>query len=92
MYEHRTASLPAERLLAELKTLMAEIAKEGGQGVERDAVVALRRVEMAAKESAKQEPGGNAFQQLLIRVLLPAGGTEAPRDASAAPASSLIIP
>ena len=95
VYEHRPASLPAERLLTELKTLMAEIAKEGGSAVERDAVFALRRVEAAAREGAKAEPGGNAFQQLLIRLLLPAGpiaGKDTKGDTPSAPASSLIIP
>jgi len=92
VYEHRTSSLPAERLMTELKTLMAEIAKEGGSAVERDAVMALRRLEAAAKESAKAEAGGNAFQQLLIRILLPPAPADGQQEQPTAPASSLIIP
>jgi hypothetical protein len=93
VYEHRAATLPADRLLAELKTLVAEIMKEGGSALERDTAVALRRLEAAAREAAKFE-GGAAFQQLLGRVLLPAAGAEppGPAGAPAAPASSLIIP
>ena len=47
VYEHRTASLPAERLLTELKTLVTEVTREGGSALERDAAIALRRIELA---------------------------------------------
>src|SRR5712691_3216621 len=69
VYEHRAASLPAERLLTELKTLVTEVTKEGGSSLERDAAIALRRIEGAAKASVKAQPDGTAFQQLLIRML-----------------------
>ena len=94
VYEHRPSSAPAERLFTELKALVAEVTREGGSPLERDAALAFRRVEAAAKESAKAQPGGHAFQQLLIRVLLPPDGP-APaeqREPPARPASSLIIP
>jgi hypothetical protein len=94
VYEHRTASLPAERLMTGLKALVAEVTREGGSGLERDAAIALRRIELAAKESAKLRPGTAEFQQLLIRMLTgPAGpGTDEPAAAPTVPASSLIIP
>ena len=93
VYEHRPASLVAERLLTELKALVAEATHKGGSALERDAAIALRRIEGGAKESANALPGGTAFQQLLVRVLLPPGGSEGGQaDATAAPASSLIIP
>ena len=105
VYEHRPATLPAERLLAELKALVSEVTREGGLGrqgatreggsaLERDAAIALRRIEGAARESAQGQPGSNAFQQLLIRVLLPPGGAAAaePQEVPTTPASSLIIP
>jgi hypothetical protein len=93
VYEHRPASLAAERLMTELKVLVAEAARKGGSALERDAAVALRRIEGAAKESAKAQPDGTAFHQLLVRVLLPPGGSGGGQaDAPAAPASSLIIP
>lgn len=90
VYEHRTASLPAERLLTELKTMVTEVTREGGSGIERDAAIALRRIEFAARESAKTQGGATAFQQLLARVLPP--GETGAKEQPEAPASSLIIP
>ena len=81
--------------MTELKALMAEITREGGSSaLERDAAIGLRRVEAAARESAKVLPGGSAFQQLLIRMLQPQGGSDATshKEGPSAPASSLIIP
>jgi hypothetical protein len=94
VYEHRAATLPADRLLTEMKSMVAEITKEGGTPLERDAAIALRRVQAAAREIAKSNPSGTAFQELLIRMLLPAGGTATGEGATAtaAPTSSLIIP
>jgi hypothetical protein len=94
VYEHRPSSVPAERLLTELKALVAEVTREGGSSLERDAAIALRRLEAAAKESAKAQRGGNAFQQLLVRVLLSQGGPASgePRETPTPPASTLIIP
>jgi len=104
VYEHRPASPVAEHIVAEIKGLMAEIQREGGVGtqngvrdrasaLERDAAIALRRIEGAARESAKAQPATAAFQQLLVRLLQPAGSPPAgERATSAAPASSLIIP
>lgn len=94
VYEHRTASLPAERLMTELKTMVTEVTREGGSGLERDAAIALRRIERAARESAKTQPGAAEFQRLLIRMLPGPGGpgTRGPAEAPTVPASSLIIP
>jgi hypothetical protein len=94
VYEHRAATVPADRLLTELKGMVAEITKEGGTALERDAAIALRRLEAAAREIAKSDAAGAAFQQLLVRLLLPPGGPAAGAGAetATAPASSLIIP
>ena len=92
VYDHRPATLPAERVLTELKALVADITKEGGTALERDASIALRRIQAAATEIAKTG-GGSGFQPLLVRLLLPPGGTSAAGDETpTAPASSLIIP
>jgi hypothetical protein len=93
LYEHRPGTLPAERLLTQLKALVADITKEGGSALERDIAVALRRIDAAATEIAKSATGSAAFQPLLTRLLMPAGGPDpgAPNEASA-PASSLILP
>ena len=101
VYEHQPASLPAARLLTELKTVVGEISKSAGtelgaggrSGLERDGAIALRRIEEAAKSTTTLDPQSAMFQELLKRVLAPPPGTPT-EDASApsAPASSLIIP
>lgn len=92
VYEHRAATLPADRLLTELKTLVAEITKEGGSALERDLAIALRRVESAARDSGKAHGDSSTFQELLVRILLPPGGSGSERAAGpAASASPLII-
>jgi hypothetical protein len=101
VYEHQPASLPAARLLAELKTMLADIVKSAVAelgagavaGLERDAAITLRRIEEAAKSTSKDDPRSTVFQELLIRVLAPPPGT-VPQEANTptATASSLIIP
>jgi hypothetical protein len=91
VYEHQPASLAAARLLVELKGVVDEVVKNAGSALERDAAIALRRIEHAAKMMATVRPNSSELQQLLARVLTPPPGTE-PADAPAAPASSLIIP
>jgi hypothetical protein len=88
-YEHQPASLPAARLMAELKTTIEEIVKSGGPALERDAATGLRRIEQGAKAMASVRPGANEFQQLLTRVLAPPKSGE---EKETKPASSLIIP
>jgi hypothetical protein len=92
VYEHQPPSLPAARLMAELKALVAEISKSGGSALERDLAIGLRRIEQAARQSDGKAQSTD-FQELLGRVLAPAPGTagEGP-EAPTAPASSLIIP
>jgi hypothetical protein len=99
VYDHRAATVPADRLLAELKALVAEITKEGGSALERDAAIALRRIEAAARTSIRIGPGRAEFHQLLVRMLgtsgeqldaLPAETAKAAQNRSAA--SPLIIP
>ncbi len=102
VYEHQPTSLVAARLNAELKTVVDEVVKNAGSALERDAALALRRLEHAAKmmvtvRSAAAPHSGapgrladNEFQQLLARVLTPPPGAE--HAPEAAPASSLIIP
>jgi len=103
VYDHRPSTLSAERLLIELKALTAEMAREGGTSLERDAAVALRRFEAGARECAKRLSGSTAFQQLLVRMLSPQGGPAESAGSSGekpgagksdltAPAPSLILP
>ena len=72
IYERRPASLPAERLLAGLKTLVAERA-DGSSTFDRDAAAMLRRVGEAAIAVRASEPGNRrALLDLLGRVVLAA--------------------
>lgn len=93
VYDHRPASLPAERLMSELKALFAEVAKNAGTAIERDAGIALRRIEQAAK-TMSGAGSGNDLQQLLGRVLIPTAGADGQEQGSAAqaPPPSLLIP
>ena len=93
VYDHRPDSLPAQRLMTELKTLTAEVSQTAGSSIDRDAAIALRRIEQAAKMTAAAAQG-TGLQQLLARVLAPPAGAdgEVQAPAAQAPAPSLIIP
>lgn len=103
VYEHQPASLAAARLMGELKGVVDEVVKNAGSALERDAAIALRRIEHAAKmmvtvrsaapptSGASARQASNEFQQLLARVLAPPPGAEQQAD-EPAPPSSLIIP
>jgi hypothetical protein len=59
IYQHQAQSLPAQRLASEIGRAVAELSQRAGaQGsrVERDAAVALRRLERAAREAAAWIP------------------------------------
>jgi hypothetical protein len=88
IYEHRPASLVADRLVAGLKPLLAEAGQKGGTAFQRDAAVVLRRVEAAAREP---QPGGNirAFVELANRV---AKASEESPPAEAKESPRIIVP
>ena len=70
IYEHRPASLPAERLVAGLRPLLAEAGKGGGSSFERDAAGVFRRVEEAVREvRADERDNRRAFLDLLARIV-----------------------
>ena len=97
VYEHQPASLVAGRLMAELKSVVDEVVKNAGSALERDAAIALRRIEHAAKmmvTTTAKPPrhSGNELQQLFARVLAPPPGTGPKREAATAPTSSIILP
>src|SRR5688500_338818 len=87
VYEHRPTSIVATRLMTELKNVVDEVVKNAGSALERDAAIALRRIEHAAKMMVTVRPDANEFQQLLARVLAPPPGTDQAREAPTAPAS-----
>ncbi|HYM25932.1 MAG TPA: hypothetical protein VEU08_22100 [Vicinamibacterales bacterium] len=97
IYDHRPASLPAERLVAQMKPIVAEAGRGLGSAFERDAAAVLRRIAEAARDArAIDPPNRRAFLDLLGRVLArtDAAGEPAGRDAQAPPPepSRLIVP
>ena len=92
IYEHRPASLPAERLMNALKPVLAEAGGRGGTAFERDAAVVMRRVEEAARQvRSGDEPNRRAFLDLLGRVLRRKDDGEQPATENA-DAPRLILP
>jgi hypothetical protein len=68
IFEHRPASLPAERLAAALKPAFADLG--GGSAFERSAAVVLRRIEAAGRAGREREPENRrAYIELLGRML-----------------------
>ena len=92
VYEHQPSSLAAARLMLELKGVVDEVVKNAGSALERDAALALRRIEHAARMMATVRPDTNELQQLLVRVLAPPPGGEQQPEAPPSTGSPLIIP
>ena len=92
MYEHQPSSLVAARLMAELKGVVDEVVKNGGSALERDAAIALRRIEQAATMMVSVRPNANELQ--LVAGARPGAAVQGPEEPEtpSAPASSLIIP
>jgi hypothetical protein len=96
IYEHRPATLAADRLIAALKPAIAEAGRGLGSAFERDAAFVLRRVGDTAREMQALEPENRrAFLDLLGRVIAdPSRSDQTAEDASPqTPASTrLIVP
>jgi hypothetical protein len=96
IYEHRPASLPAERLMAALKAVLAEAGRGLGSAFERDAATVLRRVADAVKELRALEPENRrTFLDLLGRVISQAAGDpsgEPAADPGSPAEPRLIVP
>lgn len=89
IYEHRPASLPAERLATELRHVLAEAGKGTTSSFDRDAGVVLRRLAEAVRDvRAADHDSSRAFLDLLSRVL-PKAAADAPEPGEA---SRLIVP
>ena len=70
IYDHRPASVLAERLTTALKPVLAEAGNGAGSSFERDAAVVLRRLEEAVRDVRALEAGNReAFLDLLRRVI-----------------------
>lgn len=74
IYEHRPASLPADRLATALKAVLAEAGKNLGTAFERDSAVVLRRIVSAIEDVrtavGSDQPGNpRVYLELLSRVI-----------------------
>lgn len=70
IYEHRAATLPAQRFATAVTEHLAEPLKNAPSSIERDLALVLRRVERAARDVRKALGGGNtAFLDLVSRVV-----------------------
>jgi hypothetical protein len=95
IYEHRPASIPAQRLADELQRALNEISRQGrAPKLERDAAVALRRLEQGARTAAASLPDDEApvFLGVLGRLMHGADAADATTEAQPARESPLIIP
>jgi hypothetical protein len=99
IYEHQAASIPAQRLASAVGQAVMDIARRAGADasrVERDAAVALRRIERLAREAAVESPDGErpaaSWLALAERMMGPAGAADAPEHPPAKEERRIIIP
>ena len=69
IYEHAAQSRPAQRLAAEMKTMLAEVRQQGATVYDREAGIVLRAIEKGARDIGKLEPGGTSYLTLIARLL-----------------------
>ena len=92
IYEYQAQSLPAQRLVTDLKTLIQGQEKEGVTVRDGDAAVVMRRVEAAAKGAREALAADKtAYLELLRRILRPSGASTAAGPADPGP-TGLIVP
>jgi hypothetical protein len=65
IYEHTPPTLPAQRLLAELQTMLKEMRDAGATVYDREAAIVLRAIERGAR--ASEEP--TAYLEVMARLL-----------------------
>jgi hypothetical protein len=92
IYDHRPASIPAERLASALKAALSDAGRTAGTPFERDAALVLRRLEAAVRETMAAAPSNRrAFLERVGRVIRPPDN-DAPATAPADESPRLIIP
>lgn len=93
IYEHRPASLPAERLVSGLKPLLTEAGQGGGSAFDRDAAAVLRRVAEAIGDlRATTADNRRAFLDLLSRLVRNTTDAEHVAAEHQPAASRLLLP
>ena len=90
IYEHRPASLSAERLVNTLKPVLAEAGRDLGTSFDRDAAVVLRRIEAASRDASELDADRRrGFLDLVGRVIREQD--QAPGEPEASQEGSRII-
>ena len=89
IYDHRPASLPAERLAVALKPVLQEAGKTAGSSFERDVAVVLGRIADTSAGDRMTGSGPRAFVELLGRMIRKT--EDATREDAASGASRLIV-
>jgi hypothetical protein len=92
IYEHPPQSLVAQRLVTEMKAMLAEMRQQGGTVYDREAAIVLRAIEQGVRDIRKSVEGDTAYQELVARLLNITRGAAPAAEAQPGPGSSLIIP
>jgi hypothetical protein len=90
IYEHRPQSLPAQRIVTNLKPLLVEAGKSGGTAFERDAAVVMRRLERAVDEVRAADPADRRALLAMLERIFAKSAAGDPEPAAEEP--RLIIP
>ncbi len=90
IYEHRPQSLPAQRIVTNLKPLLVEAGKSGGTAFERDAAVVMRRLERAVDEVRTADPADRRALLAMLERIFAKSAAGDPEPAAEEP--RLIIP
>ena len=91
IYEHPPQSLVAQRLVGEMKTMLAQMKEQGATVYDREVAIVLRAIEQGARNIRKTSTGDTVYQELVARLLQVNKGA-APAGPEPGPTSSLIIP
>lgn len=97
IYEHQAVSVPAQRLTLELGKVVADLSAQAGSQqarLERDAAVALRRLEQGARTAAGALDGDAPpiYLNLLTRMLKDPGGSPGAEAPPAGEGGLIITP
>ena len=93
IYEHATQSVPAQRLMTDLKAFLAEVRKEGATVYDGEVAIVLRAIAQGAREVRRAFDGSDtAYLSLVGRLLQPTARAKAATEAERPAGSSLILP
>ena len=68
LYEHKPATLPAQKLAGELRALVAQVREHGATVYDREAAIALRAIERGARDLTRASDP-TAYLSLMGRLL-----------------------